>query len=120
MRRFLFLLTSALLVPLTSAAEPWNEAGGAVRSPVALPAAPTIDDPMLAPIPPAATNVATWQGILELIRARSTDLRTAYDEVLRASGMTRSALASAFPTICLLYTSPSPRDGATSRMPSSA
>ena len=29
-------------------------------------------------------------------------------------------LATGFYTVCLLYTSPSPRDGATSRMPSSA
>jgi len=77
---------------------------GPATSPVILPAAPTIDDPMLAPMPPAATNVATWDEILDLIRARSTDLRTAYDEVLRAEGMTRSALAQTLPTISLAGT----------------
>ena len=33
---------------------------------------------------------------------------------------TANVLARVEPDICLLYTSPSPRDGATSRMPSSA
>jgi outer membrane protein TolC len=59
---------------------------------------------MLAPMPPAAKNVSTWEETLQLIRARSTDLRTAYDEVLRAEGQTRSALAATLPTLALTGT----------------
>jgi outer membrane protein TolC len=66
---------------------------------VALPPAPTIDDPMLAPMLPAPTLVATWEETLELIRTRSTDLRTAYDEVLRAEAQARTALAANLLTI---------------------
>ena len=39
---------------------------------------------------------------------------------LSASGAYWQVLAGLDPSSCLLYTSPSPRDGATSRMPSSA
>jgi outer membrane protein TolC len=101
MRLFFSALAGALLLSLPARAQTGDEPSGAATTPVALPQAPTIDDPMLAPMPPAATNVSTWEGTLELIRARSTDLRTAYDEVLRAAGMTRSALAGALPTISL-------------------
>ena len=44
-------------------------------------------------------------------------------EVINAIGRRKSAVARVYlseGTGCLLYTSPSPRDGATSRMPSSA
>src|SRR3984885_10478777 len=99
--RFIAALFFVLLLSLPAFAQTVDEASGAATSPVALPEAPTIDDPMLAPMPPATTNISTWEGTLELIRARSTDLRTAYDEVLRASGMTRSALAATLPTISL-------------------
>jgi len=68
-------------------------------APVSLPPAPTVDDPMLAPMPPAQHVIATWEETLDLIRNRSTDLKTAYDEVLRAEGQVRTALAAMLPTI---------------------
>jgi outer membrane protein, multidrug efflux system len=86
------------------AAPPGESPAGAATSPVALPPPPTIDDPMLAPMPAAPRNVSTWEEALDLIRARSTDLRTAYDEVLRAAGLTRSALAATLPTVTLTGT----------------
>jgi outer membrane protein TolC len=54
---------------------------------------------MLAPMPPASKLISTWEETLELIRARSTDLRTAYDEVIRAEGLVRTALAATLLTI---------------------
>jgi outer membrane protein TolC len=104
MRLFSSALVVTLLLCRPALAQTADEASGAASVPVALPAAPTIDDPMLAPMPPASMNVSTWEQTLELIRARSTDLRTAYDEVLRASGMARSALAATLPTIALTGT----------------
>jgi outer membrane protein TolC len=71
---------------------------------VELPPPPTINDPMLAPMPPAPTNLSTWEEALDMIRARSTDLRIAYDEVQRAAGLTRSALAATLPTVNLTGT----------------
>src|SRR5690242_4313162 len=40
-----------------------------------LPVAPTIDDPMLQPPPRAKTEIGNWEGALQHVRARSTDLR---------------------------------------------
>src|SRR5580658_7419268 len=83
---------------------PGTDPAGAATSPVALPPPPTIDDPMLAPMLAAPKNLSTWEEALDLIRARSTDLRKAYDEVLYAAGQTRSALAATLPTIALTGT----------------
>ena len=62
--------------------------------PVEIPPPPTVNDSMLAPVPPAAHNIATWEEALGLLRSRSTDLRTAYDEVNRAEAQTRIALST--------------------------
>ena len=45
--------------------------------------------------------------------------RAAFEEILEGFGDT-FVLTSGLPIICLLYTSPSPRDRTRSRMPSSA
>ena len=59
------------------------------------PPPPEVSDPMLIPVPPAQRNIATWEEALAFVRARSTDLKTAYDEILRATAQTRLALAAA-------------------------
>ncbi len=61
----------------------------------ALPPAPSVVDPMLDPLPASARTVATWEDVLSLVRARSTDLRVAFDEVEKAEGQSRIALAGA-------------------------
>jgi outer membrane protein TolC len=102
---FLPALAFAQTSPVAQALPPpGTDPAGASTAPVALPAPPTVDDPMLAPMPPAARSISTWEETLELIRARSTDLRIAYDEVSRAAGLTRSALAAILPTISLTGT----------------
>lgn len=58
-----------------------------------LPPAPTVTDPMLEPLPPPPRTLATWRDVLSLVRARSTDLRLAFDEVEKAEGQSRIALA---------------------------
>ena len=50
---------------------------------------------MLEPLPPPQRTVATWEDVLSLVRARSTDLRLAFDEVEKAEGQSRIALAGA-------------------------
>ena len=62
-------------------------------------------------------------GWLKHLRAAETSVsriqaRTLVEDWLRAYGSLHGMTAD--PTICLLYTSPSPRDLSTSRMPSSA
>ena len=50
---------------------------------------------MLEPLPPPRRTVGTWEDVLSLVRARSTDLRLAFDEVEKAEGQSRIALAGA-------------------------
>jgi outer membrane protein TolC len=64
-----------------------------------LPPAPTVTDRMLEPLPPPRHTVATWEEVLTLVRARSTDLRIAFDEVEKAEGQSRIALAGALTQI---------------------
>ncbi|AGC46793.1 HAE1 family efflux transporter outer membrane efflux protein [Myxococcus stipitatus DSM 14675] len=56
-----------------------------------------VEDPMLAPVPPASQQVGTWEQALALVRERSTNLRTAEAGVQRAEGRWRQALAALLP-----------------------
>ncbi|MGH7269339.1 MAG: TolC family protein, partial [Polyangiaceae bacterium] len=96
---FLVLLASPI---------PAFAANGAVRTPsadspagsaISVPPPPEVSDPMLAPVPPPKRIIASWQEAVQLLRARSTDLRTSLDQVLQAEGQTRVALAQYLPTI---------------------
>jgi outer membrane protein TolC len=64
-----------------------------------LPPSPTVADPMLNPLPAPQRLVSTWDDMLSLVRARSTDLRLAFDEVEKADGASRIALAGALPQL---------------------
>jgi outer membrane protein TolC len=58
---------------------------------------PNVSDPMLVPVTAAPRQINTWQEALDLVRARSTDLRTSYDSVLIAEAQERVALAGVLP-----------------------
>ncbi len=62
-------------------------------APIAIPPLPDVNDPMLAPVRGATRNIATLEEALSLVKARSTDLQTARQEIERAAGLSRSALA---------------------------
>ncbi|MET0593980.1 MAG: TolC family protein, partial [Polyangiaceae bacterium] len=79
--------------PLPSGAQ------GAQSSSGNLPAPIVTDDPMLDAIPPAQHIVPSWQEALGMLQARSTDLRIALDEIERAEGQWRQALAASLPTL---------------------
>jgi outer membrane protein TolC len=64
-----------------------------------LPVPLVTEDPMLEPIAPAPHIVPTWQEALAMLRARSTDLRIALDEIERTQGQWRQALAASLPTL---------------------
>src|SRR6185436_12453991 len=68
-------------------------------APAKVPPPPDVHDPMLVGVTPATRNIGSWEEALDHVRARSTDLRTAYDEVLHAEALSRIALASALTTI---------------------
>ncbi len=63
------------------------------------PPPPSVEDPMLAPIAPPKRFIASWDEAERLLRARSTDLRSAYDDILRAEADSRTALAAVLPTL---------------------
>jgi outer membrane protein TolC len=67
--------------------------------PFAVPAPPPVNDPLLAPPPPPKRILSSWQEAIAFLRTRSTDLRTAVDQVLQAEAQTRIALAQYLPTI---------------------
>jgi outer membrane protein TolC len=68
--------------------------------PAAPPAyAPTVDDPMLAPPPPAASQIGSWEQALGLLRAHSPDYDIGRQSVARAEAQTRAALAAILPTL---------------------
>lgn len=62
---------------------------------------PLPDDPMLdAPAPPKRL-LQNWEQARQILRARSTDLRIAIAEVMRAEAQSRTALAAALPSVNL-------------------
>lgn len=63
-----------------------------------LPPPPEVSDPMLTPVPRARLEIGTWDEALKYIRARSTDLHIAIQEVARAEGQSRVALAGVLPS----------------------
>ncbi len=60
---------------------------------------PVVSDPLLAPPPAAARKVEGLADAVQLLRARSADLRFAYLEVARAEAQSRSALAALLPQL---------------------
>jgi len=64
-----------------------------------LPPPPVVNDPDLAPLPPAKLVVRSWDEITAYLRARSADLRIALDEVGRAEAQRRVAWAGVLGTI---------------------
>lgn len=103
------VLASVLtLAPLAGAAPPSPPAPAPAPAPApeaappdAVPTPPPIvlDDTMLKPVPQAAKVLGNWREALQLILARSVDVATAEQEVLRAEGMERQALALALPSL---------------------
>lgn len=101
------------VAPITALAQPKPPATTPAGTPVpglgasassailnlAAPAPIDVDDPMLAPMPPAGKTVTGWREALKLVRDRSTDLVTALAAVDRAEAQARIALAGALPTL---------------------
>jgi outer membrane protein, multidrug efflux system len=79
-------------------AAPAAPAGGGIMSTV--PVSPVeLHDDMLASVPPADHVLGSWKEALHFILQRSTNLATALQEVERAEGNARVALAGVLPTI---------------------
>jgi outer membrane protein TolC len=108
-------IAGLVLVPLflvaagTASAQPQPkprpQPPAAVAAPPAAPPAPTelpkveVTDPLLAPIPAAPHLLGSFHDALTTIAARSTDLAIAEQEIERAEGASRQALAGALPSV---------------------
>jgi outer membrane protein, multidrug efflux system len=101
-----------LLAPLLASAQAFGQTSASPQptAPLAAPSAsssaaltvpppPQVDDPMLAPVAPPKRLLTSWQEAVTLLRARSTDLKIALDQVLQAEAATRIALAQYLPSI---------------------
>src|SRR5271165_3353424 len=64
-----------------------------------VPAPPPVRDPMLTPVPMPTRVLSSWPQAVAFLRARSTDLKIALDQVLQAEAQTRIALAQYLPSI---------------------
>jgi outer membrane protein, multidrug efflux system len=62
-----------------------------------LPELPPVEDPMLAPVPPPKRVLSSWSEAYQLLQARSTNLKSAVDQVLEAEGQTIVAFAQYLP-----------------------
>jgi outer membrane protein, multidrug efflux system len=62
-----------------------------------LPPTPPVDDPMLAPVPPPRRVLSSWAEAYQLLQSRSTNLKTAIDQVMEAHGQTIVAFAQYLP-----------------------
>lgn len=87
---FLFVLSSLLTLAVPASAQ---------SEPVQPPPQTTVDDPMLRPIARPRLEIATWEEALTYVRARSTDIRIAAQDIARAEAQSRIALAGALTTI---------------------
>ncbi|WP_437747117.1 TolC family protein [Sorangium sp. So ce1504] len=71
----------------------------AAAAPAAMPQRIEVNDPALAPVPPPARTLASWNDARVMIEQRSVDFAIAVQEVARAEGVARRALAAALPSL---------------------
>ncbi|WP_437650639.1 TolC family protein [Sorangium sp. So ce362] len=90
----------ALAQPAPPPGRPGQQAPAAA-APAAAPALRRIEvnDPALAPVPPPARTLTSWNEARAIIDQRSVDLVVAVQEVARAEGIARRALAAALPSL---------------------
>jgi multidrug efflux system outer membrane protein len=94
-----FLVLAVATAHTSAVALPPQQPPPAAAAQLLLPPPPIVHDPMLSPVPAPKRVLSSWQEAIGYLRARSTDLRIAVDQVLQAEAQTRIALAAYLPTI---------------------
>jgi multidrug efflux system outer membrane protein len=92
----------ALLATSTSGALAFAQTAApapAETAPPEIPKPPPVDDPMLAPPPDAPRMIASWDDALALVRQKSPDYVSGYQNILRAEAQARLALSQLLPTL---------------------
>jgi outer membrane protein TolC len=96
----LWLATITLSPVVPAQTPPATSTPSASAAPaVAQPELPNIEDPMLAPAPAPIHILNSWREALELLRSRSTQLRTQFAQVDVARARSREALSAALPQL---------------------
>jgi outer membrane protein, multidrug efflux system len=90
-------IIAALLVAQGVAAAQPRPSSRPGASPIAV--TMSVDDPMLAPVPSPRRVVLSWRDAVAQLRAGSTDLRIAVDQMRAAEAQARVALAAYLPSI---------------------
>jgi multidrug efflux system outer membrane protein len=67
--------------------------------PSSVPPPPVVTDPMLGPVPPPKRVMQSWNEAVGYLRARSTNLKIAVDQVLVAEAQTAISLAQYLPSL---------------------
>jgi outer membrane protein TolC len=95
------LLLLLLLLPASARAQATAPAQPAATasSLITMPPPPPVSDAMLAPVPTPRRILSSWTEAVTYLRARSTDLKIALDQVLQAEALTRIALAQYLPSL---------------------
>lgn len=97
------LLAQAVPVPTGAAGAP--APAGAQGNDAAVVTAPPkpppidVEDPLLTPVPPAANQITGFREVLNLLSNESLTLRIAQQDIERAKGQERTAVAAMLPTI---------------------
>jgi outer membrane protein TolC len=86
-------------IPPAGGAQPQPAASAPVIPVAQLPPPLVENDEMLQPVAPALHVVATWDEAISAMRARSTDLRIALDEIERSQALWRQTLAASLPSL---------------------
>ncbi|WP_437767633.1 TolC family protein [Sorangium sp. So ce764] len=81
------------------AAAPATTPPTAAAAPAPMPQRIEVNDPALAPVPPPARTLASWNDARGMIEQRSVEFAIAVQEVARAEGVARRALAAALPSL---------------------
>jgi outer membrane protein, multidrug efflux system len=71
----------------------------AEAAPLEIPKPPPVDDEMLAPPPDAPRLIGSWDEALALVRQKSPDYLSGYQNILRAEAQARLALSQLLPTL---------------------
>ena len=99
MRTGLLVLALVTVSGVAQAQAPAGVPSSSTTAALALPPPPPVSDPMLTPVPPAKHVLSTWPEAITYLRARSTDLKIAFDQVLQAEAQTRIALSQYLPSL---------------------
>jgi outer membrane protein TolC len=92
------LLLVSLLVPVGASAQPASSTAKNPTAPGGLFTPPPVTDPLLDPVLPPRAVLASWAEAVARVRSASS-MRIAMDQVLRAEGISRSALARYLPSL---------------------